>query len=275
MSNYVNMDMTLGDLTNYVLTEYKEPITGSLEMTVDNVEDKINEALMDIFNSPELVSFDKKSTHSFTAVADQTLDGDVVVGATTLDLADATDWPNTGYGCIDGHDFFSYTGKSSNQLTGVTGIKTEHLGGESLKLGYSLPANINYGGVESPVLTSLVPFTYLEPGNFFGQVSSFSYTIHNQKMFVSSTDDRIFSFFYEIILTALSTTSDKPSLIPGSFRPALLGSGAIAKLGVRDDMRTGWDYHSQRYQTELKKFIAKQNNPVHSRPGSTRPTIYD
>lgn len=275
MANYINMDMTLGDLTNYILTEYKEPIAGSLEMSVDNVEDKINETYMDIFNSPELVSFDKRSTYSFSVVEDQLLDGDILAGAVTLNLVDASEWPNTGYACIDGHDFFTYTGKSSNQLTGVTGLKTNHLSNENVKLGYSVPADINYGGIENPILTSLVPYTYVEPGSFFNNTLSFSYTIFKNKIFVSSSDSRIFSFFYEVLLTALSTTSDKPSLIPGSFRPALLGSGAIAKLGVRDDMRSGWDYHFQRYQVELKKFIAKQNNPVKSRPGATRPTIYD
>jgi hypothetical protein len=276
MSNYVNMDMTLGDLTSYVLSEYKEPIAGSLEMPVDMVEDKINEVYMDIFNSPELLSVSKKATHSFTAVEDQLLDGDVAIGSVTLDLVDATNFPVSGYGCIDGHDFFTYSGKSSNQLTGVTGIKTAHISGESVKLGYAMPTGMNFGGMDNPILTSNVPFSFIDSNLFFNQISGIHfYTFFNNYIFVSSTDSRIFSFLYEVVLTLLSTTTDKPTLIPGSFRPGLLGSGAVAKLGVRDDMRTGWDYHATRYLTELKKFIAKQNNPVKSRSGSTRPTIYD
>ena len=55
-----------------------------------------------------------------------TLDGAVAAGATTINLTSGTDFATAGNGNIDG-DSFSWTGKSTNQLTGVTGISFDHL----------------------------------------------------------------------------------------------------------------------------------------------------
>ena len=58
--------------------------------------------------------------------AETTLDGAVAAGATTITLTSGTAFSNAGNGNIDG-DSFVWTGKSTNQLTGVTGVSADHL----------------------------------------------------------------------------------------------------------------------------------------------------
>lgn len=59
------------------------------------------------------------------AIAETTLDGAISVGATTVNLTSASSFATAGNGNIDG-DSFAWTGKSTNQLTGVTGISGDH-----------------------------------------------------------------------------------------------------------------------------------------------------
>ena len=58
--------------------------------------------------------------------AETTLDGAIAAGATTVNLTSGTAFSSAGNGNIDG-DSFAWTGKSTNQLTGVTGISEDHL----------------------------------------------------------------------------------------------------------------------------------------------------
>lgn len=73
----------------------------------------------------------------------------------------------------------------------------------------------------------------------------------------------------------LSNTTDKPLFVPGNWRYDLLVSGAIERIGVRDDMRTGWDWHAENYEDKLKAFIAELNNPVKTDSPNRRPSVYD
>jgi hypothetical protein len=59
------------------------------------------------------------------ATAESTLDGAISAGATSITLTDASDFSTSGNGNIDG-DSFAWTGKSSNDLTGCTGISFDH-----------------------------------------------------------------------------------------------------------------------------------------------------
>ena len=60
-----------------------------------------------------------------TDIANSTLNGAITAGATTITLADASSFSTSGNGDIDG-DSFAWTGKSSNDLTGCTGITFDH-----------------------------------------------------------------------------------------------------------------------------------------------------
>ena len=63
-----------------------------------------------------------------------TLNGAVAAGATTITLTSGTDFASAGSGNIDG-DSFAWTGKSSNDLTGVTGVSFDHADGVSVQEG--------------------------------------------------------------------------------------------------------------------------------------------
>ena len=60
--------------------------------------------------------------------------GAVSVGDTTITLTSATAFATSGSGNIDG-DTISWTGKSSNDLTGVTGISVAHATGVIVQAG--------------------------------------------------------------------------------------------------------------------------------------------
>ena len=60
-----------------------------------------------------------------TSIANSTLDGAISAGATSVVLNDASSFSSAGNGDIAG-DSFAWTGKTSNTLTGVTGVSYDH-----------------------------------------------------------------------------------------------------------------------------------------------------
>ncbi len=68
------------------------------------------------------------------AIVETTLNGSVSAGATTLTLTSATGFSSAGNGNVAG-DSFAWTGKSSNDLTGVTGLSLDHASGASVQEG--------------------------------------------------------------------------------------------------------------------------------------------
>ena len=66
--------------------------------------------------------------------AETTLNGAVSAGATTITLTSASGFSTAGNGNIDG-DSFKWTGKSSNDLTGVTGVSYNHSSGVTVQEG--------------------------------------------------------------------------------------------------------------------------------------------
>tara|TARA_A100001391_G_scaffold179066_1_gene143823 strand:+ start:254 stop:604 length:351 start_codon:yes stop_codon:yes gene_type:complete len=62
------------------------------------------------------------------------LNGGVSAGATTITLASGTGFSNAGNGNVDG-DSFKWTGKSTNDLTGVTGLSADHATGVTVEQG--------------------------------------------------------------------------------------------------------------------------------------------
>ena len=68
------------------------------------------------------------------AIVETTLNGSVSAGATTLTLTSASGFSSAGNGNVGG-DSFAWTGKSSNDLTGVTGLSLDHASGASVQEG--------------------------------------------------------------------------------------------------------------------------------------------
>lgn len=61
-----------------------------------------------------------------------TLNGAVAIGATSIVLTDATNFDTAGRIEVNG-DVINYTGKSSNTLTGVTGVEKAHASGDTVR----------------------------------------------------------------------------------------------------------------------------------------------
>ncbi len=68
------------------------------------------------------------------SIAETTLNGAISAGATTVTLTSGTGFSSAGNGNIDG-DSFAWTGKSTNNLTGVTGISFDHASGVTVQEG--------------------------------------------------------------------------------------------------------------------------------------------
>ena len=68
------------------------------------------------------------------SIAETTLNGSVSAGATSITLTSASSFSTAGNGNIDG-DSFAWTGKSSNDLTGCTGISFDHATGVTVQEG--------------------------------------------------------------------------------------------------------------------------------------------
>jgi len=66
--------------------------------------------------------------------AETTLSGAFAAGATTITLTDASSFSSAGKGNVDG-DSFEWTGKSSNDLTGVSGLSFDHASGVAVQEG--------------------------------------------------------------------------------------------------------------------------------------------
>jgi len=67
-------------------------------------------------------------------IATTTLNGSIAAGATTIILTSGTSFSSAGNGNIDG-DSFAWTGKSTNNLTGVTGVSADHATGATVEEG--------------------------------------------------------------------------------------------------------------------------------------------
>jgi len=92
-----------------------------------------------------------------------TLNGAVAAGATTITLTSGTDFATAGNGNIDG-DSFAWTGKSTNDLTGVTGISADHATGITVQEG-------EFAHVLREICADLAASYYLEDEAVFQQGS--------------------------------------------------------------------------------------------------------
>lgn len=99
------------------------------------------------------------------SIADTTLDGAISAGATTIDLTSASSFGTSGNGNIDG-DSFAWTGKSTNQLTGCTGISFDHADNVSVQSG-------EMAHILKEVCADLSAAYYLEDEAVFQQGASF------------------------------------------------------------------------------------------------------
>tara|TARA_R110000824_G_scaffold186790_3_gene368028 strand:+ start:759 stop:1289 length:531 start_codon:yes stop_codon:yes gene_type:complete len=94
-----------------------------------------------------------------SSIASSTLNGAVVAGATTITLTSGTDFATSGTGNIDG-DTFKWTGKSTHNLTGCTGIDFGHSSGVLVEAG-------EFAAVIREISADLAASIYLEDESAF------------------------------------------------------------------------------------------------------------
>jgi hypothetical protein len=100
--------------------------TQKYSLPTDIYDNDSNDSIVSIkfYNQPWLVYVDHEVYDGITYDwIGTTLDGAITSADTTIDLTDASDFASSGNIYIAG-DAIAYTGKSSNQLTGVTGIQS-------------------------------------------------------------------------------------------------------------------------------------------------------
>jgi len=285
MTNYFSSDLTLTELTSMVLQRLHEPITGSEAVSIDLVEDTINAVYFDVFNDPTMKQSARENDASFNVAPDTTINNDsgVSAGATELDLTDATNFQDSGKVILHG-DIATYTGKSSNQLTGVTGVDLAHEDGETVRQMYlltDLASDIDGEQIQYMEIDGIpqVPMGY---ENLISKLQYFpnAYAIYKGYLILSrasvSTGGQTSKALmtYTQTVTKLTDSGDKPSLIPNGLRIPLLVYGACLRIAAQDAYRVSWDWWKDEYEAALKKYIALKNNRIKDRNNKTRPAIY-
>lgn len=115
----------------------------------------IRRASIDI--DQEFLQYGRATPSENTAAT--TLNGAISAGATTITLTSASSFASSGNGNIDG-DSFAWTGKSTNDLTGCTGISFDHLSAVSVQQG-------EFAHVLREVCADLASSYYLEDEAMF------------------------------------------------------------------------------------------------------------
>ena len=105
--------------------------------------------------------------------ASSTLNGGVSAGATTITLASGTGFSNAGNGNVDG-DSFKWTGKSTNDLTGVTGLSADHATGVTVEEG-------EFAHVMREVCADIAAGMYLQDEAAFSTETAIRAPIYTQR----------------------------------------------------------------------------------------------
>lgn len=275
--------MTLGDMAAAVLNEYKEPVAGSSAMSLDSVYDALNWTYLDVFNEPTDNTYLREADYTFPTVPDQQTNGAIVAGATSIVLENSDAFPNaTRNILLDEKDWATYgvNTVATETLSTVTGVSVDHASGTWVQLGYPLSSisdideheirSVTVDGIKYDKVTAT---QWLD----VSQNRYRKYTIFKEYMyFPRNTAITEVTVLYNRKITTMTTpATDKPTLIPGKFRPSVLVYGAILKMGIRDDMRTGWEWYEKQHELGKRKFFARGNNEVKSEGPITRPSIYD
>tara|TARA_R110001632_G_scaffold7580_4_gene30256 strand:- start:2763 stop:3293 length:531 start_codon:yes stop_codon:yes gene_type:complete len=98
------------------------------------------------------------------SIVSTTLDGSVAVGATSITLTSGTGFSTAGTGSVGG-DSFKWTGKTTDVLSGVTGISFSHATGETVEEG-------EFAAIIREVCADLASSIYLEDEAAFHQAGA-------------------------------------------------------------------------------------------------------
>lgn len=288
MTTYFSSDIDFNSLQDMVLRELKEPeAVGSEAVPLDLVKDKINEVYFDIFNDQRMKQSARENNVSFNVAADTTLNGNVSVGATSIILTDSTSYLPAGKILLQ-NEIVTYTGNNpvTNTLTGVTGVSVQHFSGEVVRQLYPLTTIAADIEEESIQLVNIngIPQQFMGYENLISAISYYPncYTVYKELLLFSRQSTATSSgnpaqafVVYTQKVTLLTNDTDKPFLIPNSFRVPLLVYGVCTKIAASDAFKQPWDWYKERSDESLSKYIAFKNNRVKDVQNKRRPTVYN
>lgn len=286
MTVLVTSDTDYASLYGNVLRELKEPAIGSEAVSLDLVKDKVNEVYMEVFNDQRMKQSARENDVSFSLSADQTLAVNALVGDITIQLSDVTGWQTTGKALLLS-EIITYTGINAinNTLTGVTGLTTNHYAGESVRQMYNLStitSNIDEEQIQYLDVNGIVQY-YMSYEQLITQINFFpnTYCVYKGYLLFSRQSSignpvrpSIALMVYTQKVTPMTTGTDKPTLIPNSFRVPILVYGAAMKIAAADAFKTSWDWWKGEYEKAVNQYIAFKNCRVKDVNNKRRPTVY-
>ena len=222
------------------------------------VKQSINDAHMRVLNRrnyPFLVE-----TVLFDTSIDTTVSTAISSGDTSIVLKSATGLLTTGKVVID-EDVISYTGITSNTLTGVTGVTSAHAVDATCKQIYNLETDLNITDYKKPVSLiidgSEIPFY-----NYRGMLDTEGYTVHDGNLYIpEQTGSSVVAVFkYRKEIPELTNDSDT-FLIPDDYVSLVVEYGLYKCHRNVDDTREAEAYNEYlRIVNEMETDYAKQTD---------------
>jgi len=285
-TSYFGSDIDFQALQNLTLRELREPeSTGSEAVPVELVKDTINMVYAEAFNDQRMKQSARENDISFNLANDTILDADAAVGATSLILQDSSSF-RTSAKVLLLSEIATYTGNNgTTTLTGVSGIDIIHYSGEVVRQLYPLSSIAS--DIESESIQYLdvngIPQQFMAYENLITAINFYpnSYSIYKGNLIFSRQSTiggtQVVAdvlMIYTQKVTPLSADTDKPSLIPNSWRIPILVYGAAMKIAASDAYRTSWDWWESKYKEALSQYIAFKNTRVKDVNNKRRPSVY-
>lgn len=287
MTTYYNSDISFINLVNLALRELKEPeVVGSEAVSPELVKDTLNEVYAEAFNDQRMKQSARENNVSFLLANDTTLVNDTAAGSTTLVLTDSSSFRSSGRVLLLSEMADYTTNDLVQTLGGVTGMQILQTSGAVVRQMYKLTDLA--ADIQSESLQYLdvngIPQMFMEYPTNISAVNFYpnSYSIYKGYLIVSrqstvggTTQQQSALMIYTQQVVPMSTDTDKPALIPNSWRIPILVYGAAMKIAAADSFRTSWDWWKAEYDKALSQYIAFKNTRVKDINNKRRPVLWN
>ncbi len=226
MSNTI----TLGDVTSLIYSKIRE--TNSNVAPSTNIKQYINDAYLQVISEKYYEFLDE--TLNMEVNKDTSLAEDIDSTNTDFDVSDGSVLESSGTLTIE-DDVIEYTGVSTNNVTGVTGIGSDHSSGTNVQTIYDIENDLGVTDFDKPIFLSL-DGSEVEYYDGRGALDENKYKIANGYLYLPfNSDTRSMVFKYKKQPTARTSDSDT-FLIPDKYITVLVDYAVyIYKLDARRD----------------------------------------
>lgn len=287
--------LNAGDLETKILRQLKENTTGTAGTDRSGafptalIFDTMNEIYEEVMNQPNKQVKIRVSELEFMTIADNSLDGDLSIGDTSIVLADSTaTLPASGRILVE-NEFIDYTANDDvNTLTcAATAVLQDHDSGQTTRPCYVLPSNINKEKVQYVNVNGL-PYDIVDVAEMLDEYKSNyrNFAIHEGYLiFTENSSIHGATLFFTPILTRMAVIADIPSYIPNNFRVPLIVNGTTGKLMMLDSQRGFERYYRPSehrgdrggglFYRALREFYANYGRQSDIRNKRASGTVYD